>query len=45
MLNIREWQKMNDDARATDKQALDERLRDLDTNQQRIFDAISKLHH
>jgi len=44
MLNVREWQKRNDDARAADKQALDELLRDLDTNQQRIIEAIGKLH-
>jgi hypothetical protein len=43
LLNVHAWQKRNDDAREADQQVLDERLHDLDTNQQQLVEALSKL--
>jgi len=41
LLNIHEWQKRNNDARAADQRELDERLLNLETNQQQLIEALS----
>jgi hypothetical protein len=42
-MNINAWQVRNDDARADDQQLLNERLLQLERNQERLIEALSKL--
>jgi uncharacterized protein YidB (DUF937 family) len=42
-VKIEAWQKKNDDALEVDKQILDELMDQLGTDQQQIFDRLSKL--
>jgi hypothetical protein len=43
VLNVREWQTRNDDARVADERALDRRLLKLENNHQRLRDALGKI--
>jgi hypothetical protein len=42
IVDIRGWRARNDEARAVDQQALNERLLRLETNHQRLKDTLSK---
>jgi len=42
-VKIEAWQRKNNDARQIDKQALDELMDQLGTDQQRLIDVLSKL--
>jgi hypothetical protein len=43
-VKIDAWQKKDYDAREADRQALHELMDQLETNQQQIFNALSKMH-
>jgi hypothetical protein len=43
LLNINAWQKENDDAREADQEVLNERLHQLEMNQQRLMETLSRL--
>jgi hypothetical protein len=43
LLNIHAWQKKNDNAREADQRVLNERLLQLEANQQRLMEALSRL--
>jgi len=43
LLDVHAWEARNDDARAVDRHELNERLTDLETNQQRLMDALSRI--
>jgi len=42
LISVHDWQARNDNARATDQQELSERLIQLETNQQRLTEILSK---
>ena len=41
-VKIDEWQARNDEARASDQKVLDDRLQELESNQNRLVEALSK---
>lgn len=44
LVDIQDWQRTNDKARATDQQVLYDRLDDLEANQNRLVEILSKCH-